>query len=68
MEMRGDGENKLFVCPCGFREKLAAFTKRREGKGDVNKKDVHQYLQQQSKNESINTALADALNKLMKRE
>ncbi|HWQ43245.1 MAG TPA: DNA topoisomerase III, partial [Desulfosporosinus sp.] len=36
MEMRGDGENKTFSCVCGYREKLSAFTKRRESeKGNI---------------------------------
>lgn len=67
MEMRGEGEGKMFTCACGYREKLSAFTKRREGeKGSGNKREVHQFLQHQSSNEPINTALADALAKLKK--
>lgn len=66
MELRGEGENKIFTCACGYREKLSAFTKRRdqESKGSYNKKDVHQYLQKQENESHINTALADALAKL----
>lgn len=67
MEIRGEGENKIFTCGCGYREKLSAFTKRRDGeKGSSNKREVTQYLQQQSHGEPINTALADALAKLKK--
>lgn len=65
MELRGEGENKLFTCTCGYREKLATFSKRREqeGKGSYNKKDVNKYLQKQNDDVPVNTALADALAK-----
>lgn len=67
MEIRGDGENKLFFCACGYREKLSVFTKRREAeKGTVNKKEVSSYLKNQNDKSLINTALADALAKLKK--
>ena len=67
MVIRGEGENKLFACTCGHREKLASFTQRREKeKGNTNKKEVRQFLQQQNDTGSINTALADALAKLKK--
>ena len=67
MEIRGEGENKLFTCACGYREKLSAFTKRREGEKDSgNKREVSSILQQQKASEPINTALADALAKLKK--
>ena len=63
MEIRGEGENKGFFCPCGYREKLEAFNKR---KGDqVNKKDVGKFLNEQE-DEGINSALADALAKWKK--
>jgi DNA topoisomerase-3 len=65
MEIKGDGDNKLFTCVCGYREKLSTFTKRREAeKGNLNKRDVGKYLQNQNDNNLINTALADALAKL----
>jgi DNA topoisomerase-3 len=64
MEIRGDGENKLFACICGYREKLSDFKKR---KGDkVDKREVRKILRQQEPEASINTALADALAKLKK--
>jgi DNA topoisomerase-3 len=67
MELRGEGEGKMFTCGCGYREKLSAFTKRREGeKGAGNKREVQQFIQQQKKEEPLNTALADALAKLRK--
>ncbi len=65
MELRGEGEGKLFFCACGYREKLSAFTKRRDGEGDkANKREVQQFIREQKGNEPLNTALADALAKL----
>lgn len=65
MEIRGEGENKLFVCVCGYREKLSAFKKRKEAeKSTGNKKEVHAYLKKQNDETLKNTALADALAKL----
>lgn len=67
MELRGEGENRIFTCGCGYREKLASFTKRRESeKGQANKKEVAKYLRDNKQPEAINTALADALAKLKK--
>lgn len=65
MEIRGEGDNKIFTCGCGYREKLAAFTKRKEGEqSSGNKREVARFLQRQNDGEPINTALADALKKL----
>lgn len=67
LEMRGEGENQLFTCACGYREKLSAFTERRKKETtNVSKKDVARFMkeQQQSKDEPINNALAEALAKL----
>ena len=68
LELRGEGEGKLFVCKCGHREKLSAFEKRRESSGGAkaNKKDVQQYLKKQD--EPQNTAMAEALKKLLNQE
>lgn len=67
MEIRGEGENKLFACACGYREKLSAFNQRKDKeKGTMNKKEASRYLRQQNDNAPINTALADALAKLKK--
>ena len=67
MEVKGDGENKMFSCVCGHREKLSAFTKRRDAeKSNINKREVSSFLQNQNESGSINTALADALAKFKK--
>lgn len=67
LELRGEGEGKIFVCKCGFREKLSAFNKRKENeKTSISTKEAAKYLSKQDKkdNDNINTALADALAKL----
>ncbi|SCG84364.1 DNA topoisomerase III [Proteiniborus sp. DW1] len=66
LQLYGEGEGQIFICNCGFREKLSAFNERRkEAKNTVSKRDVSRYLKEQKKNkeEPINTALADALSK-----
>ncbi|MEE0419893.1 MAG: DNA topoisomerase III [Lachnospiraceae bacterium] len=67
MEMYVKGEEEIFICPCGYKEKLSSFKARREKEGaGVNKRDVQNYLNQQKKEarEPINNAFADALSKL----
>lgn len=67
MEMIGDGENRRFICSCGYREKLTSFNERKkEAGGKVSKRDVAAYMRKQQKEalEPVNSALADALKKL----
>lgn len=66
MELRGKGEAQTFVCGCGYKEKLAAFTARRKKEGaGVSKKDVQKYINKQKKeNEPLNDAFAQAFAKL----
>jgi DNA topoisomerase III len=67
LELRGSGEKQIFVCKCGFREKLSAFEARRKKEGHrVSKKEVSQYLHEQKNDvdRPLNTALADALKSL----
>lgn len=67
MELKGQGEGQIFVCSCGYREKLSAFNERRKNdEKNVSKREVQNYMRQQNKakDEPINTALADALAKL----
>lgn len=64
MELIKKGEDETFICSCGYKEKLSSFKNRREKEGaGVNKKDVQKYLKTQ-KEESVNTAFADAFSKL----
>ncbi|MFX7844651.1 hypothetical protein ABTK14_20615, partial [Acinetobacter baumannii] len=61
------GKEDTFLCACGYKEKLSAFTARREKEGaGVSKKDVQRYLNKQKKEaeEPINSAFADAFAKL----
>jgi DNA topoisomerase-3 len=67
LSLRGNGDGQIFVCLCGYKEKLSAFKERRakEGAG-VSKKDVASYINKQSKEakEAINNPFAEALAKL----
>jgi DNA topoisomerase-3 len=67
LELKGEGEGKIFVCSCGFRERLSAFMKRKENEKDsISGREAAKYLAKLNKkaDENINTALADALKKL----
>lgn len=67
LELRGTGDNQIFVCNCGYREKLSAFTERRQQETTkISKRDVAKYLknQQQAHDQPVNSALAEALAKL----
>lgn len=66
LELRGEGEGRIFACKCGHREKLSAFEKRKKQSGNqkVSKRDVQKYMKIQQKEEPENTAMADALAKL----
>ncbi|WP_421663542.1 DNA topoisomerase III [Lysinibacillus telephonicus] len=63
LELRGEGEGQIFVCKCGYREKLSTFQQRRnkESKGKVDKRTVQKYLKQQNQEEPVNNLLAEAL-------
>ena len=62
LELRGEGEGRIFACTCGYREKLSNFNKRRqEQKKQGSKRDVQKYLREQEKQaEPLNSAFADA--------
>lgn len=67
LELRGEGEGQIFVCSCGYKEKLSAFNERKKQEsGKLSKREVSKYLKEQKKenNEPINSALAEALSKL----
>ncbi len=67
LELKGKGDSQIFVCKCGYKEKLSAFKERRSKEGaGVSKKDVAKYLNQQKNEveEPINSAFADAFAKL----
>jgi DNA topoisomerase III len=67
LELKGEGEGQIFVCGCGYREKLSAFNERRSKEDSkVSKQDVSRYLNNQEREAGGlgNSALADALSKL----
>ncbi len=55
MELRGEGDKKMFTCVCGYRERLSDFNKRREDKG-AGKADVMSYMRKQQKQQEKDTA------------
>ncbi|WP_195409786.1 DNA topoisomerase III [Ruminococcus sp. J1101004_170508_H5] len=64
MEMYVKGKEEIFVCQCGYKEKLSAFQARRQKEGaGVGKRDVQNYLRRQQKeaNEPVNNAFAQVL-------
>lgn len=64
MELRGKADGQIFVCRCGYKEKLKAFQERRKKEGaGVSKKDVANYMNRQKKEaaEPLNNAFARAL-------
>lgn len=66
LELRGEGENQTFTCVCGHREKLSSFEERKsKEKSKISKKEVSNFLkdQKKTKEEPLNTDLADALSK-----
>ena len=47
LEMRGEGDKRMFVCICGHRERVADFEKRRTDSG-ASKRDTENFLRNQS--------------------
>lgn len=69
LELHGEGEGRIFVCRCGYKEKYQAFQKRREKekRKSPSKREVAMYmkkLEEENQQPTINTALAEALAKL----
>lgn len=67
LELRGKGDNQVFICGCGYKEKLSAFQERRKKEGaGVSKKEVAKYLDKQKKaqEEPLNNPFAEAFSKL----
>lgn len=64
LELRGEGEGQIFVCSCGYREKLSAFNERKKKEsGKVDKRDVQKYMNKMKKEAEadINNPFADLL-------
>lgn len=66
LSLHGEGDGQIFICKCGYREKLSAFNEKRKKRNNVSsKRDVAKYMKNQNKNkdENINSAFAKALEK-----
>ena len=50
LELRGEGEKRIFACVCGYREKLSDFNKRKAGDG-AGKHDILNYMRKQAEKE-----------------
>lgn len=66
MELRGEGENQMFACICGYREKLSEFKQKRDT-GSAGKRDVQKFLENQ-KEEKGTSAMAEQLKKWMEQQ
>lgn len=61
---KGEEDKRLFVCVCGYRERLADFEKRRSASPDgANKREIAKYMVGQNERTGTNSSLADALKK-----
>lgn len=63
MEIWGEGEKKLFVCVCGFKEKYSTYIeKNKDNLNKMNKREVEQYLKKVNSDadNDINPAMANA--------
>lgn len=49
MEVFGEGDARTYVCPCGFREKVDYYHKKRKDQSGASKGDVQKYLTKQKK-------------------
>ncbi|WP_232695987.1 DNA topoisomerase III [Brevibacillus daliensis] len=67
LELRGEGDGRMFACVCGHREKLSTFNERKgkEKNTKLSKREVSQYMKKQDREEEFtNPALMEALKKL----
>ena len=67
LELRGEGEHQMFVCSCGYREKLSTFNDRKKQEHTQGSKgEVSKYLQAQNKTNDglFNSAMSEAFAKL----
>lgn len=68
LELFGEGEGQIFVCRCGYREKLSSFEKRRaseKGAGSASKGEVKNFMKkQQQEEQAVPNAFAKAFSQL----
>ncbi len=67
MELFGEGDKRTYICPCGYREKLSAYQKRRQSEGSgASKQFVQSYLRRQNQEQKEEkTAMQLAFEKAM---
>lgn len=65
MEIFGEKEKQMYICPCGFREKVERFHSQRREKGG-SKREVQKYLRNQHEEQEL-SPLAKALQEAMKK-
>jgi len=59
MKIVGEGEGKRVVCACGYREKFAAFEKRKkEERNSLSKRDVESYIEKLNKQDEKTSPFA----------
>jgi len=69
MEMRGDGDKRTYRCICGYRENQQQFDKRvGNSSGSASKKAVQDYMQNQKKADTGESALALALKQALQKK
>ncbi|MEG2377405.1 MAG: DNA topoisomerase, partial [Clostridia bacterium] len=68
LEVFGDGDKKVYVCKCGWREKFDKFNERlRENRNNMSRHEVSNYMQKQQDDKASETsAFAAAWEKAMK--
>jgi DNA topoisomerase-3 len=61
----GEGEKRIYTCPCGFREKFDRFNKQlAENRNNMGKRELQEYMKQQEKEKPQESAFALAWAKL----
>ena len=61
----GEGEKRIYSCPCGFREKFDRFNKQlAENRDNMGKRELQEYMKQQEKEKPQDSAFALAWAKL----
>ncbi|MBS7527291.1 DNA topoisomerase III [Fusibacter paucivorans] len=70
MMMRGEGDQKIFTCQCGYREKLSAFNERKKAADKQgSRRDVEKFIREQAAEQAQPASpFAEALAKLNLKE
>jgi DNA topoisomerase-3 len=70
MMMRGEGDQKIFTCQCGYREKLSSFNDRKKAADKQgSRRDVEKFMREQASEQTQSASpFAEALAKLNLKE